>query len=253
MLLSNDNKTAQFDTQHSLVTVLPRIAVVNNDPDLLEVTLNHLQNLNYYCWGASCGGDFYRQLLVNPVSIVILDIDLPGENGLSIAQYLRDMPDLGIIIISSSSHEERIYGLNIGADRYLSRPIHLDELVANIMALARRNPVITKPEIIVAPTVNAWNLCSDNWTLTSPCGRMLKLTDREYRLMLLLIEAHGQIVNKQDIANELIGPRIANASVRVDTQLARLRKKAYLLLGYQLPIKTAYQIGYAFTEQSVIR
>lgn len=241
------------------LSTLPHIAIVNADSGLLKVTVEYLQGLGYAAWGANCGGDFYRQLLIKPVNVVVLDIDLPGENAASITEYLRDMPQLGIIIISKSgTHEERIAGLNIGADRYLVKPVHLDELIANITAVVRRHQ-FTRPipvPLIKTKAIEAqakpWHLCSEHWTLTSPGSQVLQLTGREYRLLLLLIDAHGQMVNKQDIADNLIGLRIANAYVRVDTLLARLRKKGHLTLGCQLPIKTAYQVGYAFTAPSVV-
>lgn len=231
---------------------LPRIAVVNNDPSLLQTTLDYLHDLNYMVWGESCGGDFYRRLQTNPVDIVILDIDLPGENGSSIVQYLQDMPQLGIIVVSEDNgHEDRTRGLSKGADRYLAKPIHLNELHGNIIALSRRHDFIPpeKPD----KQIKHWHLCHAEWTLTSPLGQALSLTDREYQLLLLLLEAHGQKVSKSAIADHIIGQHAPNASLRIDTQLARLRKKAYQTLGYHLPIKTAYQGGYAFTEPLSLR
>jgi DNA-binding response OmpR family regulator len=161
------------------------------------------------------------------------------------------MPHLDIIIVSArDALDDRITGLKSGADRYLVKPVNLTELVANIDAVAHRQSLATMPSS-PKPT-SVWHLASKSWTLTSPGGAVLALTDREFRLLQILVEAQGQTVAKPIIADKIIGPRFLNRHERLDVLLARLRKKAAASLDTPLPIKTAYQQGYAFTAQAVI-
>ncbi|MEI6336462.1 MAG: response regulator transcription factor [Methylococcaceae bacterium] len=236
---------------------LPRIVVVEDDPGQLLGLLDYLHLVGYPAWGADCSEALYKGLLINPVDVIILDIGLPGEDGLTIAQHLRGLPNLAIIILSArASLDDRIAGLAIGADRYLVKPIDLAELVANIEAVTRSQSFIAAPPIErvkeeLKPDTT-WRLNSQHWTLTSPRGTMLQLTDREFRVLQILMSVQGQIVDKRGIADLIIGSRILNSHERLDVLLARLRKKAGTLLEDPLPIKTAHQIGYAFTAPAEI-
>jgi DNA-binding response OmpR family regulator len=236
---------------------LPRIVVVEDDPIQLLGLLDYLHLLGYPAWGADCSEVLYKGLLINPVDVIILDIGLPGEDGLTIAKHLRELPNIAIIILSArATLDDRIAGLAIGADRYLVKPIDLAELVANIQAVTRSQSFIATAPIELAieelKPSTAWRLNSQHWTLTSPRGTILQLTDREFRVLQILMTAQGQTVDKRGIANLIIGSRIVNSSERLDVLLARLRKKAGTLLEDPLPIKTAYQIGYAFTAPAEI-
>lgn len=86
-----------------------------------------------------------------------------------------------------------------------------------------------------------------NWILISPNKKELPLTDREYRLLHILISAHGETVTKSEIVNQIIGKHVYNGNERLDLMLARLRKKALTIIEEDLPIKTAHSVGYAFT------
>jgi len=229
---------------------LPRIAIIEDDCDLLQSTLEYLHIAGYAAWGVGDGDAFYKQLLVDPVDVVMIDIGLPGDDGFSIARHLRSMPYLAVIIVSArDTLDDRLTGLKTGADRYLVKPVNLDELIANINAMVRRKVVVTETASTIPPVEaeTFWLLSGQGWTLTSPNGAILKLTAREYRLLQMLIADQGQTLSKMDIADNIFGRRIANRSERLDVLLARLRKKANAILNEPLPIKTAYSHGYAFT------
>ena len=240
-----------------------RIALVEDDTDLLLSTQEFLMAAGYQVWGTSSAEAFFRRCVVDPVDIVLLDIGLPGEDGLSVAALLRDNPRISVIILSArDAVEDRLAGLRAGADRYLVKPVNLMELAANIDAVAARlniapvRPVLTLPSQSNparspgdAPDArqNPWRLAIQDWVLTAPGGSSLKLTAREFALVHRLVLVQGQAVPKKDLADEIFGPRVANSSERVNVLLARLRKKAAQSLRDELPIKTAHQVGYAFT------
>lgn len=236
------------------VNAKTRVALVEDDEDLLQSTQEYLAHAGYRVWGEGSAEAFFRRFVGDPVDVVVLDIGLPGEDGLSVASLLEHNPNIAVIILSArDALEDRISGLRAGADLYLVKPVNLAELVANIDAVVKRlRASAPLPVQDLAPpnpaTINHhWVLQLRGWQLTAPDGQCLKLTGREFALLHRLMEVQGQTVAKKDLANEIIGPRIGNASDRINVLITRLRKKAADQLGQPLPIQTAHQIGYAFT------
>lgn len=238
--------------------MLARIAVVEDDADLLDTTLEYLKAQGYPAWGVGSVEEFYRRFAVDIVDVVVLDIGLPGEDGISAARHLHELPNLTVIIASArDAMDDRLAGLKAGADRYLVKPVNLAELVANIEAVGRR-PAYPAASSATGqtreekPKDGIWHLAKQGWRLTGPDGKTLDLTAREFLLLKCLFEANGETVSKKEIADKIIGTRIFNSYERVDVMLARLRKKCMATLGKPLPVKTAHQVGYAFTALAVI-
>ena len=238
--------------------MLTRVAVVEDDADLRDSILEYLQMQGYPVWGVRSAEDFYRRFTADVVDVVVLDINLPGEDGISVAHHLRELPNLTVIITSArDTLGDRLVGLKAGADRYLVKPVNLIELVANIEAVGRRpaHPA-TKPATgrirEKQPKAGIWHLAKQGWHLTGPDGKVLNLTAREFLLLKCLFEANGETVSRKVIADKIIGTRIFNSDERLDVMLARLRKKCMATLGQPLPVKTAHQVGYAFTAPAVI-
>jgi DNA-binding response OmpR family regulator len=205
-------------------------------------------------WGAGSAEAFYRQFAADPVDVVVLDIGLPGEDGLGVAAMLKANPHVAIIILSARDGlDDRLLGLRAGADRYLVKPINLAELAANIDAVVKRltpassHPTLELPRPVLHTNGSPWRLNLQSWLLYAPNGQTLHLTAREFSLTHRLIKVQGQAVPKKELADEIFGPRIANAAERLNVLITRLRKKAEAQLADPLPIKTAHQIGYAFT------
>jgi len=245
-----------------------RIALVEDDNDLLNSTQEYLRLAGFSVWGAGSAEEFYRRFTAEPTDIVVLDIGLPGEDGLSVSQLLKKNPHVAVIIVSArDSTEDRLSGLRAGADRYLVKPVNMAELAANIDAVVNRlalhsdRPLLELPrpgrETRRRPDGGAdrqdqWCLTLQNWFLSAPDGRRLKLTAREFALLHRLITVRGQAVPKSTLADEIFGARISTSPERLNVLIARLRKKAVQELGQELPIKTAHQIGYAFTAPAFL-
>lgn len=236
-----------------------RIALVEDDQDLLQSTEEYLVHAGYRVWGAGSAEVFFRRFAAEPVDVVVLDIGLPGEDGLSVAALLKGNPTVAVIILSArDALEDRLAGLHAGADRYLVKPINLAELVANIDAVVNRRErpaartVLELPRQVIDQTSGQWRLSIQAWVLTAPNGQTLKLTAREFALVHRLIKVQGQAVPKKELTEEIIGRRIGNASDRLNVLITRLRKKANDQLGEPLPIQTAHQIGYAFTAPACL-
>lgn len=241
----------------SVSSAKPSVAIVEDDADQLHSIEEFLVDAGYRAWGVGSAEAFYRRFMAEPVDVVILDIGLPGEDGLAVANLLRDKPDVAVIILSArDSLQERVEGLRAGADRYLVKPVNLLELVANIDAAGHRlslgrgatgqAPAAPAP----APPAAAWTLSVTDWTLASPQGEVMPLTTHEYLFLQQLLEAQGQPVTKRELTDRIFGARVPNGSERLNLLVTRLRKKATEAFSQPLPLKTLHQIGYAFTAVS---
>lgn len=163
----------------------PSIAIVEDDSDQLHSIEEFLLDSGYSVWGAGSAEAFYKGFTVQPVDVVLLDLGLPGEDGLSVASLLKSRPEVGVIILSArDSLDDRLAGMRAGADRYLVKPVNLLELAANIDAtasrLAPRTAVDPAGSLIAAtiPVAKAacWVLAMKDWVLSSPQGKCLQLT-----------------------------------------------------------------------------
>lgn len=235
-----------------------RVAVVEDDSDLLDTTLEYLRAKGYAAWGAGSAEAFYRRLVIDPVDVLVLDIGLPGEDGIEVAQQLQALHQLTIIIVSArDAVEDRLLGLRAGADRYLVKPVDLAELAANIDAVCRRSSALdaASPPMAgpAAPESSIpWRLLQQTWQLQAPNGQSIPLTAREFTLLRTLMQQQGKPLTRREIAEMLFGVRTPNPNERLDVLLARLRKKAVSELGQPLPLKTVHQVGYAFTAPAIL-
>ena len=237
----------------------PSIAIVEDDSDQLHSIEEFLLDSGYSVWGAGSAEAFYKGFTVQPVDVVLLDLGLPGEDGLSVASLLKSRPEVGVIILSArDSLDDRLAGMRAGADRYLVKPVNLLELAANIDAtasrLAPRTAVDPAGSLVAAtrPVAKAacWVLAMKDWVLSSPQGKCLQLTTHEFMFLQQLLRADGQPVPKRDLSTHLFGARAQNGAERLNLLLTRLRKKAAEAFSEPLPVKTLHQIGYAFTASA---
>ena len=237
----------------------PSIAIVEDDSYQLHSIEEFLLDSGYSVWGAGSAEAFYKGFTVQPVDVVLLDLGLPGEDGLSVASLLKSRPEVGVIILSArDSLDDRLAGMRAGADRYLVKPVNLLELAANIDATASRlapRTAVDPAGSLVAATIPVakaacWVLAMKDWVLSSPQGKCLQLTTHEFMFLQQLLRADGQPVPKRDLSTHLFGARAQNGAERLNLLLTRLRKKAAEAFSEPLPVKTLHQIGYAFTASA---
>jgi DNA-binding response OmpR family regulator len=172
--------------------------------------------------------------------IVILDIGLPGEDGYTIAERLRRRrPHTGIIMLTARDHlEDRIKGLDSGADLYFAKPVDLRELASAIGSLHRR---------LGATAPSPWRLEAAHSRLHTPGGAMVDLTDLELRFLSPLFARPGEVVEREELCQALDQRPDLYAMRRMETLLSRLRGKVLRAdPGEPLPVKARHGRGYAF-------
>lgn len=226
------------------------IVIVDDQPEICELVYNYLSGEGYRVSTANDGPSMRRIMQQYEVDLVLLDIMLPGDDGLSLARQLRAQSDIGIIILTGRGETvDRIIGLEMGADDYLPKPFHLRELLARVKSVLRRASArseSTKPPPQSA-MFNGWKLDLTSRELTAPSGEEVRLTTGEFDLLAAFVANANQVLSRDrllDLArNRSSGP----FDRTIDVQVGRLRKK--LEDDPQNPslIKTVRGSGYIFT------
>lgn len=201
-----------------------RVLVVEDERKLAQVLASALQAEHYDVVVAPTGEDGFYHANAEVFDLVVLDLMLPGRGGLEILQTLRNrhIQTPVLILTARDGIEDRVLGLDLGADDYLVKPFALPELLARIRALLRRG----RPSEVLR--LKAADLEVDMVTRCATRGdRMLDLTPREFELLEYLLRHHGHLVSREMLAREVWKePRRATPLDNViDVQMARLRKK----------------------------
>lgn len=237
---------------------MARIAVVEDEASLRADVVEYLSACGHEVTGCGDGCELDRALASGGTDLVILDVNLPGEDGFSIAKRLRDHSDIGIIMLTARGvNVDRVVGLEIGADVYMVKPVELRELEAQVRTLSRRLRVSAAPvaPVPAAPGASAdsWSYDQLTWALSAPDGKAVKLTSNERVFVALLVGKPGEAVSRDDIFRAL-GKRQWDPGDRsVDSMVRRLRAKAAEALGRELPIEAVHGTGYAFAAPVAVR
>jgi DNA-binding response OmpR family regulator len=228
-------------TEVQFVSQPLHIIVVEDDPDLREEIVIGLDALGFDCLGVGDAPALYRQLVVRRPDIVVLDIGLPGEDGFSVAAHLRLTPGIGVLMLTArGALEDRVRGLDGGADAYLVKPVALEELASTLRSLSRR----LAPRI-QAEADSAWHLEAGGWVLREPGGRTVVLTATERMLVERLLSTPDQVVSREELMATLAENRQEYDPHRLDVLLSRLRRKL-TDAGIESPIQVVRGIGYLF-------
>lgn len=231
-----------------------RVAVLEDDAELREnILVPGLGDFGFDIIGAGTAAELYRHMLKRPFDMVVLDIGLPDEDGLSVVRHLRELSDLGIVMLTGNrGREDRIRALSDGADAYLSKPADLEILAATLHSLSRRlgaRGVETPPAAVARDTPGHWHLDTDGWCLVSPRGAVIALSVPERSLLNALIQAAGAPVGREALIAALTGDVYDFDPHRLDMLIHRLRRKISDQSGEAVPLLTARGSGYLFVAE----
>jgi len=170
--------------------------------------------------------------------LVILDLGLPDDDGLSVLRAIRKQSDIPVIIATARGDEmDRVIGLEIGADDYVVKPFSVRELAARVRAIARRR-------VVEAPIVSGSINLDRNRREVSVSGELIELTMKEFELLSVLMEAPGRTVPRQELYSRVWDPIWIGSGKTLDVHVAGLRKK----LGDPTYIETVRGVGYRFVD-----
>ncbi|MEM7250326.1 MAG: response regulator [Pseudomonadota bacterium] len=226
------------------------IAVVDDEPDIRETMREYLEMRGYR---VSCadGGEELREIFANdPADLVLLDLSMPGEDGLSIARYLRENHDPAIIMVTAAGEVvDRIVGLEMGADDYLPKPVDLRELFARVKAVLRRVSPEGEKEVLTENQVRFGEcvLNLDSHQLHDADGEDVAITSMEFDLLRAFAENPGRVLSRDRLL-ELAHSRDWEPFDRsIDIRVARLRRKIERNPSKPQIIKTVRGAGYVFS------
>lgn len=226
----------------------PILAIVEDDDDLRDNLLDLLQLHGYQAWGVSCAEMLFRELAVRKADMILLDLGLPGENGMSVLKHLQQTRQyLFLIITASLDNTRKEYALANGASAYLVKPIHFDKLLASINDVWMNQ---CKGELPAA----VWRLDTVGLCLIAPNGNQMSLTTHEFSLLLGLMSQSGQPLHKEELMQLLW---YQNQPWRdyhaIEVMLSRLRTKALKQLQQALPVQTVHAMGLIFTATAIVK
>jgi two-component system, OmpR family, response regulator len=227
------------------------ILVVDDQQEICDVVQEYLTGEGYRVSTAHDGAGMRRVMSHAPVDLVILDLMLPGEDGLTLARSLRSESGIGIIILTGRGETvDRIIGLEMGADDYLPKPFHLRELLARVKSVLRRVQSRTAegPQgIRLRARFAGWNLDLSSRELLSPSGEEVRLTTGEFDLLAAFVNNANQVLSRDKLLDLARNREAGPFDRTIDVQVGRLRRK--LEDDPQNPslIKTVRGSGYIFT------
>ncbi len=227
---------------------MKRVLVVEDDPDIVELIDHYLKGEGFAVDSAGDGRLGLERLRKGGFQLVILDLQLPGMDGLAVCAELRRdrrTRSLPVIMLTARGDEsDRIVGLELGADDYVVKPFSPKELVARVRALMRR--LERKEGEEEATTVlGALELDRERHTVHWR-GQPVHLTAKEFGLLQALVDAHGRVLSRQVLLEEVWGYSYAEGTRTVDVHVRRLREK---LPGLGERLLTVKSLGYRFTEE----
>lgn len=231
------------------------ILLVEDDGPLRLLTARALREHGYAVRTAATGAEMWVALENEPADLVVLDIMLPGTNGIELFRQLRRTSDVPVIFASArGSEEDRVLGLELGADDYLPKPFSTRELAARVSAVLRRHgrgedgAAHTGARRSSTIRFEGWSLSLNRRELHSPSGAIVDLTSAEFDLLATFL-SHPQRVLGRERLIELSRTRLADSSDRsIDVLVSRLRRKLSDG-GSSAPIVTVRGAGYMFKAE----
>jgi DNA-binding response OmpR family regulator len=248
-------ETSQAVIKAAMVTTMTTTAhvlAVDDDPSVRQMIADYLTDNDVHVTTLASGREIADVMSRETIDLIILDLRLPGEDGMQIARKLREESDLPIIMLTGRKDEaDRVMGLELGADDYLTKPFSPRELLARIRALLRRSrsreTVADGLAKIRAYRFSGWELNVRLRRLTAADGEIVALTNSEFNLLAAFLAAPQRVLSRDQLLNfsRLHDDEVYDRAI--DVQVGRLRKKLEPDAARPQLIRTERGAGYVFT------
>lgn len=223
----------------------PTILVVDDEASIRNVAKAYLEHAGYRVLCATTGPEGLQMALDEEPDLIILDLMLPGMDGMEITARLRERSNVFILMLTARSDEmDRVAGLRVGADDYLTKPFSPRELVARVEAILRRrrdkpakSSIMRFTHVEIDPDARE----------ARAAGQLLELTPTEFDLLLALARHHNRVLSREDLIEKVWGADFYGTDRVVDVYVSQVRRKIEALTGENL-IRTARGVGYQFVD-----
>lgn len=222
-----------------------RILVVDDDSGIREVLCDYLMQHGFQAKGAASAAEMDRALQAGQTDLIVLDVMMPGEDGLSVVRRLGGKGPPIIMLSAMGEETDRIVGLELGADDYLSKPCNPRELLARVKAVLRRPREETGRDGQPTLAFAGWRLDLVRRELTRPDGVQVGLSGGEFSLLRALAERPGRVLTRDQLLEAARGVEADVFDRAMDVQISRLRKKLDDGSGLEM-IQTVRGEGYLF-------
>jgi two-component system alkaline phosphatase synthesis response regulator PhoP len=222
--------------------------VVEDDKSVSQLIRLYLAQAGYRVISAEDGLVGLRMALEDAPDIVLLDLNLPGMDGIEVCRNVRKESEVPIIMVTARVDEDdRLTGLDLGADDYVSKPFSPRELVARVNAVLRRSSRNSEKRAKSGNHVTAGDIAIDlDRRSATVLGDEIELTPTEFRLLAYFIEGRGRTVSREQIIENVFGYNFSGYDRTVDTHVSNLRKKLEIANPDRQHLKTMYGVGYRF-------
>jgi two-component system, OmpR family, response regulator len=231
------------------------LLVVDDDNDIRTLLAEYLGQAGYHVETASGASEMDRLLRQISPDLIVLDVMMPGEDGLSICKRLRATSDVPIMMLTAVGDPvDRVVGLELGADDYVAKPFLPRELLARIRAVLKRRQGTAERMATGARRYRfaGWTLDEASCTLMHEDGSVQELTGSEYRLIHAFVKSPGRVFSRDDIARLVHGREVAPFERSVDVAISRMRRRLGDPAKDPTLIATVHAMGYVFRGKVVV-
>ncbi|MEP6484573.1 MAG: response regulator [Rudaea sp.] len=227
----------------------PHLLVVDDDVDVISVIERYFGNQGFRVSRACNGDEMRERIAAEAIDVVLLDLGLPGEDGLDLTRYLRTHWRGALVIVSGRGDSvDRIVGLELGADDYVTKPFDLRELLARVRSVLRRtaqeSPASGNGNVILS--FEGFRLNTQSRSLAGSDGGDIALTSGEFDLLHTLAKTPNRVLSRDDLMNHLHGRDAGPYDRAIDVQIGRLRRKIEKDPAKPELIKSVRGAGYLF-------
>jgi two-component system, OmpR family, response regulator len=233
-----------------MATVSPNILVVEDDRETRSLIAKYLRTNACNVTTATDGREMVRAMASHRVDLLILDVMLPGEDGLSLCRKVRAESQVPIIMLTARGEDvDRILGLEMGADDYLAKPFNPRELLARINAVLRRQAAAQTASVTNGATLTflGWRIDSRLRELRNPAGARVAMTSAEFDLLRTFCERPGRVLSRDSLLDLTQGRNAGSFERSIDVLVSRIRRKIEPDPQDATMIKTVRSGGYMFT------
>jgi two-component system, OmpR family, response regulator len=231
-----------------------RILVVDDDARIRQMLMRYFEGEGFDVSAVADGRGLRAEFERCPPDLVLLDLVLPGEDGLALAQQVRSRSEIPIIMLTGRNDVvDRVVGLEIGADDYIAKPFHLREVLARVRTVLRRKTPQDQPSAGDGSKLlrfEGWGLDLDRRQLLAADGSEVPLTTAEFDMLVVLVKRPGHVLTRDALMDLTRGRSFAPLDRTIDTQIARLRKKIEPDAKHPTLIKSVRGVGYVFTGKA---
>jgi len=233
-------------------TTATHLLVVEDDAEIGMILRRYFEAQGFRISLARDGGQMRACLAADAVQLVMLDLGLPGEDGLELTRYLRAHWHGPIIIVTGRGDAvDRVVGLELGADDYVTKPFDLRELLARVRSVLRRSAAVAEPAPRLTPGLEfaGFQLDPAARSLKGPQGEPIELTAGEFGLLLSLAQQPNRVLSRDQLMNALHGRDNGPFDRAIDVQIGRLRRKIEADPAHPQLIKSVRGAGYLFAAR----